>query len=77
MGVVRFLLLLAAALLVARLVWRWLQPASPPIVADKPAQALSRCSRCGTLIPQDLVVWHEERPYCGSACRDGTRAGPG
>ncbi|MEO5363870.1 MAG: hypothetical protein H7838_09645 [Magnetococcus sp. DMHC-8] len=77
MGVVRFLLLLAVALLVARLVWRWLQPAPPPVLRDETAaQSLSRCRRCGTLTPAELVVWHGEQPYCSTACRDGEgRAG--
>lgn len=77
MNVVRFFLVLAAALLLARLVWRWLQPAPPPTGTEKPTQPLSRCSRCGTLVPQDLALWHEEKPYCGPACRDGTTNRPG
>lgn len=72
MGVLRFLLFLGIAVWVARLLWQRLRPPPPPppVKQDGAAQALSRCSRCGTLIPHDLVVWHEERPYCGLACRD-------
>ncbi|MBF0461972.1 MAG: hypothetical protein HQL87_11295 [Magnetococcales bacterium] len=69
MGVVRFFLLMVAAWWVARLLWRWLQPAPPRPSQEDAAHILSRCSRCGTLIPQDLVVWHEDRPYCSLACR--------
>ncbi len=71
MGVVRFFLLLGVVFWVARFLWRWLQPTPPPMRADGSAHALSRCSRCGTLTPQELVVWQGDRPYCGLACRDG------
>ena len=72
MGVVRFLLILVVLLWLARLLWRWLRPVAPPAAepGEQPAQALSRCSRCGTLIPHDRAVWRGERPYCGLACMD-------
>lgn len=86
MGLLRLFLLLAVVLLVARIVWRFIKPPSPPdsraeagrgFPADAKADSLLRCSRCGTLIPQELVLLHEDLPYCGPKCRDNTDSGSG
>ncbi|MBF0401760.1 MAG: hypothetical protein HQL80_10815 [Magnetococcales bacterium] len=71
MSLLRFLLVLGVVVWVARLLWRWLQPKPVPPNQEAAAHSLSRCSRCGTLTPQDLVVWQDERPFCSPACRDG------
>jgi hypothetical protein len=67
----RTLLLLGLAIWAARVIWRWLHPAAPPVHQEQSAHTLSRCSRCGTLIPHEMVLWHQEKPFCSSACRDG------
>ena len=77
MGIVRFLLVLAIVLLAVRLVWRLLQPAktideqaSNSRKGDGRSDNLLRCSRCGTLTPEDLVLVYKDRPYCSPQCRD-------
>ncbi|MEO5341664.1 MAG: hypothetical protein H7837_14320 [Magnetococcus sp. MYC-9] len=75
---VRFLLILVGVVVGVRLLWplvqRWLRPAPPPVAGQEEPHTLVRCSRCGTLIPQDQLVWQGERPYCGVVCRDATGA---
>ena len=66
MGIVRILIFLGIALFVVRIVWRLVRSAPPSETMegqgggkDAPssgqADSLLRCSRCGTLIPQDLL----------------------
>ncbi|MBF0116873.1 MAG: hypothetical protein HQM04_17745 [Magnetococcales bacterium] len=67
----RTLLLLGLVFWLARAVWRWLRPPVPPVrQQEQSAHTLSRCSRCGTLIPHEMVLWHQEKPFCSSTCRD-------
>lgn len=84
MAVLRFLLFLGVVLWVIRIVWLFLKPRRFPRTngqaqggqhetcgrAEK-TDSLLRCSRCGTLIPKDLVLLYEGRSYCGTQCRDG------
>lgn len=86
MGIVRILIFLGIALFVVRIVWRLVRSAPPSETMegqgggkDAPssgqADSLLRCSRCGTLIPQDLLLRHEDRSYCSPRCRDGVPPG--
>ncbi|MBF0162786.1 MAG: hypothetical protein HQL88_10925 [Magnetococcales bacterium] len=72
MGVVRFLLIVLLLAWVARILWRWWHVGRSPVAAPgaQTAQALCRCSRCGTLIPGDRALGQKERPYCSIACQE-------
>ncbi len=76
MGIVRLFLILGIVLWIARIVWRFLQPENDQNPQEaKKFDNLLRCSRCGILIPQDLVLLQEDRPYCSPQCRDGRAPG--
>ncbi|WP_130472084.1 PP0621 family protein [Candidatus Magnetaquicoccus inordinatus] len=72
LNLLRTLLLIGLAIWAVRVIWRWLHPPAPAVrqQQEQPTQALSRCSRCGTLIPQQMILWHQDKPFCSSACRD-------
>ncbi len=38
--------------------------------------ALLRCNRCGTLVPREMAVIRDERPYCGPACVEAAKREP-
>ena len=81
MGIVRFLLILGIVLWIVRIAWRFFQSENEQTRNDRSPQGaskfdnLSRCRRCGILIPQDSVLMQEDRPYCSPQCRDGQASG--
>ncbi|MBF0186027.1 MAG: hypothetical protein HQM06_16780 [Magnetococcales bacterium] len=72
LNLLRTILLVGLALWLARIAWRWLRPPpAPPVRQEEAAHTLSRCSRCGTLIPQEMTLWSQDKPFCSTTCRDG------
>lgn len=69
MGWIRLLLLLVLGFWIARIVRRMFSFRVGEGVKKESQKILLRCSRCGTLIPEDTVVMHLEKPYCGSSCQ--------
>lgn len=77
MGVLRLLILLAVGYLLYRLFLgrkRLDDAVTGPDAA--PGGALRRCTTCGTLIPVDMVLLRDGKPYCGPKCAGDRREGP-
>lgn len=73
------LLLFAAMIALAALVWRsWLRGGRPPAPGATPphpgSEPIVRCERCGLNLPQSEAIFERGRWYCG---RDHLPPAPG
>jgi uncharacterized protein len=78
MGIVRLLLLVAAAWLIWRALGAWKRRSAVPVRrAPKLGGPMVRCAHCGLHVPKREAVTRDERSYCCEAHRDAAASGEG